>query len=712
VKASERIPAPILLGVIALFVLAGAVFHPILGFEFVDLDTPTQVTKNPHIQGLTAQNVKHVLTSWCVTSYYPIRTLTYAIDYQLWGLNPAGFKLTNALIHLANVLLVYWLILRLFRRCSSSVVLNMFRKEKGDGANLPERPGGCFAQISPVPFFRARSRQHDSRADLQVRPEGSGVPSGNTVAPSADSMGAEARWEVAFATCSAGLFAIHPVVVEPVAWVPGREELLMTLGALGCFHFHLSARRAEIRGGGVPKAMAFYIAAAFCCALACLSNAVGAVIPLLIVAWDLLTPAKPKLRRIVWGTSALWLISAITIVLKRIGDSAEPFEPEIAALSFRRLWVVLDVYWLNLKTLVWPTRLSVDYPRAKPITFADWGVIFGLLAACVTIALLWRFRRRTALAFGIAWFVLALAPTSQIIPHHMDRADRFLYLPLVGLAVALAAGLRPLARLMKGRGAAVLAITCGVAGLLVPAAVSARHIETWRNSLSLWQNCVDLDSYNALANRTVADYLSDDGHFDRAVPYYERALELDPDCPDILNNYALRLATSHREELRDCERAIRMATQACDLTNWQEPKPRRVLSMAYMNLATAQKNDGQFDAAVENYNRAIEADPGYDAPLFNQALLLSSSPDPALRRPDEAVRLARQACDLLGDPHPLLVCILAEVYANVGRFDEATDTVETAIRKAHASGQVEWMGELERRLESYRKRIPFRDSGD
>jgi tetratricopeptide (TPR) repeat protein len=131
-----------------------------------------------------------------------------------------------------------------------------------------------------------------------------------------------------------------------------------------------------------------------------------------------------------------------------------------------------------------------------------------------------------------------------------------------------------------------------------------------------------------------------------------------------------------------------------------------------MNGATDLKRRGQFKRAIADYRKAIDADPGYDAPLFNLALLLATCPDPELRQPDEAVQLARQACQVLGDPHPLQLCILAEVYANVGRFDEATSTVEEAIRVAHASGQLEWTDELQRRLESYRKQIPFSDSGD
>jgi hypothetical protein len=69
------------LAVGALAVLVGAVFYPVIGFQFVDYDTYTQVLYNPHIKGLTTENLKHIFTSRCITSYYPIRTLTFAVDH-------------------------------------------------------------------------------------------------------------------------------------------------------------------------------------------------------------------------------------------------------------------------------------------------------------------------------------------------------------------------------------------------------------------------------------------------------------------------------------------------------------------------------------------------------------------------------------------------------------------------------------------------------
>ena len=80
--------------VLVLAALVAIVFRPVASFEFIDLDEHRQVVDNQYIRGLTTGNVSHILTSKCVTSYYPVRTLTFALDYQLWGLQPGGFGLT------------------------------------------------------------------------------------------------------------------------------------------------------------------------------------------------------------------------------------------------------------------------------------------------------------------------------------------------------------------------------------------------------------------------------------------------------------------------------------------------------------------------------------------------------------------------------------------------------------------------------------------
>ena len=522
---------PIFLAACALAYLVCVVFWPLPGFEFVESDVVGQVVYNPYIRGLTAENLKHILTSRCITSYYPVRTLTYAVDYQIWGLNAAGFKLTGGLLHLANVFLVFWLILRLLRH-------------------------GASAGRSP-----------------------------------------EAWWDVSVATLTAGIFAVHPVVVEPVTWVAGREELLMTLGALGCIHFHLSARRLGQDESNRRWAVACHAAAAFCCAAACLSSAVAAVIPLLIVAWDVLMLPRPKAWKIVYGTAPLWAIGVLTVLIKGPGGDAV-LAREAGALSAQRLMLVLNVYWLNLKTLAWPADLSLSYGRVKPESFLDGGVMLGGIAVCLTCLVLWKLRSRKLIVFGMLWYGLALGPTSQIMPHHIHRADRYLYLPLVGLAVAVSAGLRPLGKAMKSRPAVAGAMTIGVSCLLVLDVLSTYQVRAWRDSVSLWEHCAGAAPDNPVCHRALADSLAKRGRLDRAIPHYQTALWLEPAYIDALRNFAFYMVTCG-EELRDDDLAIGLAERGCELTQWMDPDLLRTLAMAYARAR-------RFEEAVAAGERALQ----------------------------------------------------------------------------------------------------------
>ena len=643
---------PILLAVAASAYLVFVVFWPILGFEFVDLDVDQQVTHNPHIRGLTAENLKHIFTSRCVISYYPIRTLSFAVDYQLWGLNPGGFKLTNGLIHLANVLLVFWLILRLFDYPISTV-------------SSPDR-------------YR----------------------------------------DLAVATFSAGIFAVHPVVVEPVTWVAGREELLMTLGALGCIHFHLRARRLSEEGGKNLRATACFFATALCCAVACLSNAVAAVIPLLIVACDLLTLAGPKLWKILRGTFSLWAIGIATIVIKLSSKATwtlSPFnlqlvEGESGMISTERLMLVPNLYWLNLRTLVWPTNLTVHRVPLRPDSPLDAGVTLGVIAIGLTCVVLWAVRRRKLVLLGLVWFGLALAPAAQIMPHHMHQADRFLYLPMVGLMVAMGISLRPLGNALKGRGQLAGVLAAGISCLFLLVWLSADQVQTWRNKLSLWEHCVSLQPDNALAHDALGSILRDRGELDRAMYHYERAMELDNDNPEALSALALHYATCEDDQLRDYDLAIRLARRACDLTEWKNRNYVRRLATVYRTFADSLAAGGEADQAAENYKHAIRTDPTYDLPFYNLALLLATCEDQRIRDPQAALRIAQKGRELTEHEDARHLRALAGVYAGAGRFEEAISALEKALSLAEDGGNSKLAAELRHGLKLLRDQAPSRDS--
>ena len=630
------------LAALALAYLTAVVFFPMLGFEFIPSDVMDHVVHNPHIRGLTTENLTQIFTYPYTTSYYPVRTLTYALDYQLWGLDPGGFKLTNGLIHLANTLLVFWLALRLTRHWSPRI---------------------------------------------------------DSSKPWAD---------VAAATAAGAVFAVHPVVVEPVVWVSGREELLMTLGALGCLHFHLAARRQGPPRPSAGFTRACHVGATVCCGLACFSNAVAAVIPLLITAWDLLMPDRPKLRDTAAATAGLWIIALVTISIKSPGSDAV-LAREVATFSAHRVMLVLNAYWLNIRSIFRPTELALAYPRLAPGSFLQPEVMLGGTALCVTCGLLWSLRRRGLILFAVVWFGIALGPAAQVMSHHIHRADRFLYLPLVGLALALGLGLRSLANLVNGRCTKALLVVVAVVCLFVLVTLSTRQVRYWQDSVSLWRHSVAVAPDSPDARRALADCLAEQGQLDLAIGHYETALRLEPDFIDVMRNLAFYLVTCSDHRLRDDERAIELSQRACQLTRNMDPGTLRMLAMAYTNRGVSSQNRGRFQEAIGDYEKAIQADPQYEMALFDLAMLLATCPRTDLHDPRRAIDLAERAAGLVEHLDPTRLSVLGAAYAAAGRFDRAVAAAEKALEAARPTGNPQAIAELQRRLRLYRNRTPYHD---
>lgn len=553
-------------------VLVAAVFHPMLGYGIVGLDVEGHVVENPDIQGIGWENLKQIFSSWCTTSYYPLRSMSFALDYHFWGLNPVGYKLTNILAHLASVLLVFWLALRLFA--------------------WPRRVGADPAT----------------------------------------------QTDVLAAVAAAAVFAIHPVVVEPVAWVSGREELLMTLFGLLCVHFHLAARRLSLEGGAAHQIVAWHVLAILACAAACLSNAVGAVIPLLILVIDLLILKKPVFWRILAGTGPLLLIGAAAFSIKKIGEFQDP-PGEVAAVSLQRLAMVFNSYYLNLKSLIWPVDLAIFYPPLAPNGFADLDVVLGIAAAALTLAALWTLRREKFLLLGLLWFLLTLAPSSQILVHHVHRADRFLYLPLAGLAVGIAFALRGLAHRAPRRAATMAMAVIGIVALLVAGRLSAAQVRTWQNAPSMWANCVRVSPTNLRFRENYAECLASEGLLARAVEQYERILQAVPHHQMATVRLARLLATADDERIRDPERAFQLAEAAYS----RNPVFFRAAADIRTLLAEDQAEAGQFDRAIEGYRYALDKDPANQRAMLQLALLLATCPDEPLRDPQQALSLAERS---------------------------------------------------------------------
>jgi Flp pilus assembly protein TadD len=456
---------------------------------------------------------------------------------------------------------------------------------------------------------------------------------------------------------------MHPVVVEPVVWIAGREELLMTFFALVCLHFHRSAHLATEGGAGRRRIVVLHALSAAACAAAAMSNVVGAAIPFIVLAYDVAI-ARPKGRRSIIATVApslpLWAISAGAIVLKQMGGDLPDILSQRVSVPinlWQRAAIVLDNFRLNLTTIVWPSGLTLLYPREIPETFLSVGTVLGIVLGLAALAGLWLLRRRPVALFGALWFLLALGPTSQIIPHHIFRGDRFLYLPLAGLVLAAGSGLAWLV----GRGRPGRVMAAGAIGLVAVLGIAtARQTAVWQDDLGLFQYCTALTPDNAEARNMLGKVLAHRGRWTEAATQYQMAIDLVPDYPQARSNLGLVLLRQNR--FAEAERELRIVLS---LT------PHR--SDAHDDLGLALQRQGKLAEARQCHEEALRLDPNSANVHFNLAwvLLAEGQVAEALGHLDEAIRLNPVHADAWLNRGVAL--------ARLGRQAEAVQALQKAV---------------------------------
>jgi hypothetical protein len=337
----------------------------------------------------------------------------------------------------------------------------------------------------------------------------------------------------------AGLFfVLHPVTTETVDNASFREDSLVTVFTLATLILALDGRRAL---------------ALLCYALGLLSKESAVVAPALLGIARLAgfegqrrNPGAPSLPaagrgRVRWTVRELIPFGILTLAYLglRFGPMKTPVAyARYAGGSFGATLIGLPAIWAHdLRLTVWPWPLCAEYTGYFRFGRQPWAPVLGacavILAYLGLIALAVR-RRARAAAFGLGWFLLALLPVSNLLPIPIPAAERFLYLPLCGLALALAAGFGALAAERPGQARTAGALLGGL--LAVFALLTARRHRDWRDDATLWRATVAVNPRSCGAQSAVGGGLlsrgmatGDAGALREAVRREELALSL---CPD------------------------------------------------------------------------------------------------------------------------------------------------------------------------------------
>jgi tetratricopeptide (TPR) repeat protein len=384
--------------------------------------------------------------------------------------------------------------------------------------------------------------------------------------------------------------------------------------------------------------------------------------------------------------------------------------------------------WYLVKTVL-PTNLCVFYPLPKSLPYIVALSSALVIAAVSCWAIAWR-RKQPWMLVGWFWFLGTLVPVIGIIQVGGQAvADRYTYVPLVGLFVMFAWGAS--AALEEAPSARPWVIGAAIAALLLCVATTRSQLRYWKNGVSLFTRVLAVTDDSAFGENSLGVALSNDGKGQEAIPHYEEALRLQPnsvhahynlgieyanlgDLKQAAHHFSEALKLSPRNESLHNNLGVILAQQG-DLPSAIEQFKTAIecnpaYPNSYLNYAMALEKEGQIDMAITNYNLALERDPNSSEALNNLANLYVTSRD--AKRHNTAVQLAERANYLTRYQVFTYVETLAAAYAGVGSYSKAVTNAEWARKLAEVRGTRKQADKIKAELESYQAQRSFQTTNE
>lgn len=611
----RRTPPEFRPGIICLILLISTalIYERVLECGFTNYDDPNYIVKNSHVTtGLSAGNVAWAFTTGHASNWHPLTWISHMLDCQLFGLNPAGHHLANLLFHLFDVLLLF----AVMRRMTGAL------------------------------------------------------------------------WRSA---CVAALFAWHPLHVESVAWLSERKDVLSALFWLLAMWTYLGyVKRLAVRD---PGAKSYYALTLFFFVCGLMSKPMVVTLPfafLLMDYWPLARIPGGQTAEFDSGTTtehgfgqlsfsravlektpmlALALAaSVVTFLVQQHGGAVSSLEtiplPERAENA-------LVAYVRYLGKLFCPANLSIYYPFQHDLPAWQWAGAILLLAAISWLAIAWR-QRHPFFITGWLWFVGTLVPVIGLVQVGMQSmADRYMYLPSIGLFIAVVWGAgeiiqrRPVFR--------IPAMAAGTAALAACVVLTVVQTAYWRNSITLFSHAILVTKDNVVAYVNLGEAYDAEGRSAEAKQEFMKALQINPESASTLNGMGAVYAHggNRSDAVKYFESALRKQPFFGD---------------AHYNLGNVLAGEGKYAEAAEQYAEAVRAKPESADAHNNLGAMLFK-----LGRLDEAKKefqLALKANPDLAEAED----DLGALYMKEGKLDEARKHYAEAVRidpnSAHAQNRL------------------------
>ena len=571
-----------------LIAITWAVFGQTVGHDFVNFDDPIYVSENDHVRaGLSWQGVAWAFTHIHSHNWHPLTTISHMLDCQLFGLKPGAHHFVNVLLHSATAALLFFLLAQFTGSPSSP-------QDESVSPRRPDRTGA----IGSSAFVAA-------------------------------------------------VFAIHPLHVESVAWISERKDVLSGL----FFVLTLLAYFYYTRKPNIGRYLSVSIL--FACGL--MSKPMLVTLPVILLLldyWPLKRLSGPSARRV--------LVEKIPLVILSIASAVGTLVAQNEGIGLVRL-EVLPLSWRITNALVaclvyiwqmiWPANLALAYHHPGKLPLWQVAGAAALLVA-VTLGVFALRKRSPYLVVGWLWYLVMLVPVLGLIQvGGQAHADRYTYLPQIGLSLAVTWGVVDLARFWRYYGAIL-----GAAAAIIISALALRaanQVWYWHDSERLWRHALTVTTENDVAHLGLGQLLLDQerlddaitelqivvarhpndvdarlklasalsekkGRMNDAIAQYEAAAKIGAPDPDVETTLANLLLEQGR-----MEEAIRYYRDVVRL----QPSS----ALAHYNLAVGLHRDKQLSEAIIHYKAALQIDPNYpDADYFlGQALLENGQEDEA-----------------------------------------------------------------------------------
>jgi tetratricopeptide (TPR) repeat protein len=465
----------------------------------------------------------------------------------------------------------------------------------------------------------------------------------------------------------AALFALHPINVESVAWVAERKNVLCTM----FFFLALWAYGWYARKPGWKRYLA--VAALFAAGLA--SKPMVITFPLVLLLLDYWplgrvraagavadkTQAKFSWRQLAFEKIPLLALSAASAVITMHAQRAGGAVRTTAEVSLgARIATAIYAYAMYLWKMVWPARLAPLYPHPGD-SLAAWQVLVGALVLLTITVFAWRFRARRYLIVGWLWFLGTLVPVIGLVQvGEAAMADRYAYLPLIGIFVMIAFGVADWA---KEKRVGSWTVVPAAVVLVALALVTHRQIGYWQSNEELWSHTLAVTENNFVAENNLGGALILENREEDAHPHFEAAARINPRDPMSRSN--LGIYFQNHNELHE---AVAQYEAAIDLTS--DP---RLLAETYANLGVAQRVLGEDKSAHTSFDQSLRFNPNQFHAWFGLGLLAQKQ-----GKLEEAISDLSRSVEL--QPSARGYFELGRTLAQAGHVPEALDAYQQALK--------------------------------